>query len=65
LDDGLTLFKREKLEIRPQELPKRLGVFDDLAPMDGLLLGPGNLLPFLLDLLQLGAECPLPTLSFL
>jgi len=33
--------------------------------MDGLLLRPGDLLPFLLDLLQLGAECPPPPLSFL
>jgi hypothetical protein len=65
LDDGLALFKGEKREIRPQELPKRLGVCDDLAPMDGLLLGPGHLLPFLLDLRQLGAECPPPTLSCL
>jgi len=62
LDDGLALFKREQLEIRPQELPKHLGVVDDLAPMDGLLLGPGHLLPFLLDLCHLGAECPPPTL---
>jgi hypothetical protein len=62
LDDGLALFKREQREIRPQELPKHLGVCDDLAPMDSLLLCPGNLLPLLLDLLQLGAECPPPTL---
>jgi hypothetical protein len=32
-----------------QELPKRLGVLDGLAPMDGLLLCPGYLPPFLLD----------------
>jgi hypothetical protein len=62
LDDGLALFKGEALQILPQEVPKRLGVFDHLAPMDSLLLRPGNLLPFLLDLLQLGAECPPPTL---
>jgi hypothetical protein len=62
LDDGLALFKGEQFQILSQELPKRLGVLDDLAPMDGLLLRPGNLLPFLLDLLQLDVECPPPTL---
>jgi hypothetical protein len=65
LDDGLALCKREQLEIRPQELSERLGVCDDLAPMDGLLQCPGKLLPFLLDLLQLSAEGRPPTLSFL
>jgi hypothetical protein len=62
LDDGLALCKGEKLQILSQELPKRLSVLDDLAPMDGLLLRPGNLLPFLLNLRHLGAECPSPTL---
>jgi hypothetical protein len=65
LDDGLALFKGEQLQIVSQELPKRLGMLDDLAPMDGLLLHPGHLLPFLLDLRHLGAEGPSPTLSFL
>jgi hypothetical protein len=62
LDDGLALLKGEKLQILSQELPQHLGVLDDLAPMDGLLLRPGNLLPFLLDLLHRGTECPSPTL---
>jgi hypothetical protein len=65
LDDSLALFKGEQSQIFSQELPKGLGVLDDLAPMDGLLLGPGNLLPLLLDLRHLGTEGPSPTLSFL
>jgi hypothetical protein len=56
LDDGLALFKGEKFQIFSQELPKCLGVLDDLAPMDGLLLCPDNLLPLLLDLRHLGTE---------
>jgi hypothetical protein len=62
LDDGLALLKGEQFQILSQEVPKCLGVLDDLAPMDGLLLCPGNLLPLLLDLRHLGAECPSPTL---
>jgi hypothetical protein len=62
LDDGLALFKGQKSQVFSQELPKYLGMLDDLAPMDGLLLGPGNLLPLLLDLRHLGTEGPSPTL---
>ena len=62
LDDGLALLKVEKLQILSQELPKRLSIIDNLAPMDGLLLRPSHLLPFLIDLHHLDAECPSPTL---
>ena len=60
LDDGLALFKGEKSQIFSQELPKGLGVLDNLAPMDGLLLCPGNLLPLLLDGRHLKPRMPLP-----
>src|SRR3989441_599503 len=37
LGDGLTFFKRELCKILAQQLPKGLGIINDLLPMDALL----------------------------
>ena len=57
----LAVFTGERLQIRPQELPKGLRVLDDLLPMHLLLLGAGEALPLLLELAQLARDRLPPT----
>ena len=56
LSYGLRLFKRESFEIISQQSAKRLGVVNDLLPVDGLLPGVGQLPDLLFKPLQLGRE---------
>ena len=65
LGHRLGFFKREALQMPPQELPKGLGMVDHLLPMHRLLLRTAQLLLFLLDLLPLGRDFSPPTLQFL
>jgi len=62
LDHRLAFFKRECLQLSPQELPKGFGMVDHLLPMHRLLLRTAQLLPFLLDLVPLGSDFAPPTL---
>jgi len=62
LDHRLAFFKRECLQMSPQEVPKGFGMVDHLLPMHRLLLRTAQLLPFLLDLVPLGSDFAPPTL---
>ena len=63
LCNGLSFFKRELRQIRPQQLAKGRGIVDDLLPLDTLLARVGQLPTFLLDLLQRGSKFLPPRLE--
>jgi hypothetical protein len=65
LRDCLAFFKGEPAQIVAQQMPKGVGVFNDLWPMPRLLLGTSELLPFLLDLFSFGSEFPPSTLQLI
>jgi len=65
LGDGLTFFKRELCKILAQQLPKGLGIINDLLPMDALLPRVGSLPAFLGNLVLLRSEFLTPCLQLM
>ena len=63
LCNGLSFFKRELRQIRPQQLAKGRGILDHLLPLDALLSCVGQLPTFLLDLLQRSSQFLSPRLE--
>ena len=60
LGNRLAFLKRELVHIGPKQLPKGLGMGENLLPRHGLLLGVGSRLPFLLDVQHLRGQFPSP-----
>ena len=65
LGNGLTFFKRELCKILAQQLPKGLGIINDLLPMDALLPRVGSLPAFLGNLVLLRSEFLTPCLQLM
>jgi hypothetical protein len=65
LRDGLAFVKGEPVQVVAQQMPKGVGVLNDLLPMPRLLLGKSSLLPFLLDLFSFGNEFPPSTVQLI
>src|SRR5205809_3994838 len=65
LGDGLTFFKRELCKILAQQLPKGLGIINDLLPMDALLPRVGSLPAFLGNLLLRRSDFLTPCLQLM
>jgi hypothetical protein len=63
LGNGLSFFKRELRQIRPQQLAKGRGIVNHLLPLDALLSRVGQLPTFLLNLLQRGSQLLPPRLE--
>ena len=63
LGNGLSLFKRELRQIRPQQLTKGRGILDHLLPLDALLSCVGQLPTFLFNLLQCSSKFLPPCLE--
>jgi len=63
LGNGLSLFKRELRQIRPQQLAKGRGILDHLLPLDALLSCVGQLPTFLFNLLQRSSKFLPPCLE--
>jgi hypothetical protein len=63
LGNGLSFFKRELRQMRPQQLAKGRGIVDHLLPLDALLSRVGQLPTFLLDLVQRSSQFLSPRLE--
>ena len=63
LGNGLSFFKRELRQMRPQQLAKGRGILDHLLPLDALLSCVGQLPTFLLDLAQRSSQFLSPRLE--
>ena len=63
LGNGLSFFKRELRQIRPQQLAKGCGIIDHLLPLDALLSCVGQLSTFLRNLVQRGSQLLPPRLE--